>query len=235
VQAAAWLARPVPFLLRTHARFGDVFTIRIPQAAPWIVLAHPDAVREVFTGSPDLLLAGEGNEVLRPILGPRSVLLLDGPEHLRARRLLLPPFHGERMQRYGERMREVAEREVASWPARTPFRLAPRMQAVTLEIILQAVFGVAAGAGKEHLRGALEELLACMTRPSSFAVLVAAGPLRAARLPAFRRVIERVDVLVRADATRARLRPASPAAERTARRSITLAPAGGAAVVRDAA
>ena len=197
LQALAWLARPVPFLLRAHAQLGDVFTIRIPQEAPWVVLAHPDAVREVFTGPPAMLLAGEGNEVLRPILGPRSVLLLDGPAHLRERRLLLPPLHGERMQRYGELMRDVAEREIASWPARTPFRLAPRMQAVTLEIILQAVFGVGAGAGKEALRGALEGLLNFMARPSSFAVLVAAGAQRATRLPAFRRVIDRVDRLVR--------------------------------------
>ena len=197
LQALAWLARPVPFLLRAHAQLGDVFTIRIPQEAPWIVLAHPDAVREVFTGKPHLLLAGEGNEVLRPILGPRSVLLLDGPAHLRERRLLLPPLHGERMQRYGELMRDVAEREIASWPAHTPFRLAPRMQAVTLEIILQAVFGVGAGARKEALRGALDGLLTFMARPSSFAVLVAAGAQRATRLPAFRRVIDRVDRLVR--------------------------------------
>ena len=201
LQALAWLARPVPFLLRAHAQFGDVFTIRIPQEAPWVVLAHPDAVREVFTGPPATLLAGDANEVLRPILGPRSVLLLDGPAHLRERRLLLPPFHGERMQRYGELMREVAEREIASWPARTPFRLAPRMQAVTLEIILQAVFGVRAGPAKERLRGALEALLDFMARPSSFALLLAAGPRRAARVPAFRRVIGDVDRLVREEVT----------------------------------
>jgi len=198
-QALAWLARPVPFLLRAHAQLGDVFTIRIPQEAPWVVLAHPDAIREVFTGPPDVLLAGEGNEVLRPILGPRSVLLLDGPEHLRARRLLLPPLHGERMHGYGELMREVAEREVASWPAGTAFRLAPRLQAVTLEIILRAVFGMRAGASKEELRAALDDLLTFMARPASFAAIVLLGPRRAARIPAFGRVIGGVDRLVRAE------------------------------------
>jgi cytochrome P450 len=168
------------------------------------VLAHPDAVREVFTGPPDKLLAGEGNEVLRPVLGPRSVLLLDGPDHLRERRLLLPPFHGERMQRYGELMREVAEREVASWPTGTPFRLAPRMQAVTLEIILRAVFGMEAGPSKDALRAALEDLLAFMVRPASFAAIVLLGAGRAARLRPFRRVIDAVDRLVRAEVTRRR-------------------------------
>ncbi len=193
VQAVGWLTRPVPFLLRAHARYGDVFTMRIPQEAPWVVLAHPGAVREVFTGPPGVLHAGEGNEVLRPILGPRSVLLLDGPEHLRERKLLLPPFHGERMQRYGDLMREVAEREVATWPAAAAFPLAPRMQAVTLEIILRAVFGVQAGPAKERLREALEALLTFMVRPSSFAVLVLLGAARASRVPAFRRVIGEVD------------------------------------------
>jgi cytochrome P450 len=197
LQALAWLARPVPFLLRAHAQLGDVFTIRLPQEAPWVVLAHPDAVREVFTGPPAALLAGEGNEVLRPVLGARSVLLLDGPEHLRARRMLLPPFHGERMQRYGDLMREVAEQEVASWPADSAFPLAPRMQAVTLEIILRAVFGVRVGAAKERLRDALEELLTFMARPAAFAAIVLLGPRRASRIPAFRRVVGRVDRLVR--------------------------------------
>jgi len=207
LQAMAWLARPVPFLLRAHAELGDVFTIRIPQEAPWVVLAHPDAVREVFTGPPDALLAGEANEVLRPILGPRSVLLLDGPEHLRARRLLLPPFHGERMHGYGELMREVAEREVAAWPTGTPFRLAPRLQAATLEIILRAVFGMQAGTSKEELRAALEDLLTFMARPASFAAIVLLGPGRAARIPAFRRVVRRVDRVLRAEVAGRRAAP----------------------------
>ena len=107
-----------------------------------MVTADPEAVKQVFTGDPDLLHAGEGNVVLAPILGARSVLLLDGPEHLRQRRLLLPPFHGDRMRHYGEVMAEVAERHVAGWPSGRRFAVLPTMQAITLEVIMRAVFGV---------------------------------------------------------------------------------------------
>ncbi len=212
MQALGWFARPVPFLLAQQREHGDVFTMRLPQEGPWVVLAHPDAVREVFTGDPDKLLAGEGNEILAPLLGPRSVLLLDGPEHLRERRLLLPPFHGERMQRYGELMREVAEREIATWPRETIFKLAPRMQAVTLEIILRAVFGLQDGPRLDGLRTGLRELLELVSAPAAFATVVAIGPQRAVRLPTFRRVLAPVERLIH-DEIRAR-RGASDLAER---------------------
>ena len=105
------------------------------------MLGHPDAVKQVFTGDPDVLHAGEGNQVLKPLLGPRSVLLLDGRDHMTERKTLLPPFHGERMQAYGELITRIAEREVASWPAGEPIAVRPRMQALTLEVIMRAVFG----------------------------------------------------------------------------------------------
>ncbi|MBA2347009.1 MAG: cytochrome P450 [Solirubrobacterales bacterium] len=196
-QALAWLTRPVPFLMRQHREHGDVFTMRLPNEGPWVMLAHPDAVREVFTGDPNLLLAGEGNRILLPILGARSVLLLDGPEHLRERRLLLPPFHGERMQRYGALMREIAEAEIATWPRGATFPLAPRMQAVTLEIILGAVFGLRTGERLEALRTALRDLLDLVGTPAAFGLIVTLGPERAVRLPFFRRVLEPVDRLIR--------------------------------------
>jgi cytochrome P450 len=203
-QALAWFARPVPFLARQHEQLGDVFTMRLPQEGPWVVLAHPDAVKEVFTGPPDKLLAGEGNEVLLPVLGPRSVLLLDGPEHLRERRLLLPPFHGERMTRYGALMREIAEAEIATWPFGTDFALAPRMQRVTLEIILRAVFGLEEGERLDVMRAALGTMQDFISHPASFAAVVTIGPERAVKLPAFRRVMEPVDRLIHEEITRRR-------------------------------
>ena len=88
-----------------------------------------------------MLHAGEGNAILRPLLGERSVLLLDGPDHMRERKTLLPPFHGERMQAYGETIARVAEAEVASWPVGEPLEIRPRTQALTLDVIMRAVFG----------------------------------------------------------------------------------------------
>jgi cytochrome P450 len=107
-----------------------------------VISSDPGAVKTVFTADPDHLLAGRNNVILRPILGDHSVLLLDGREHLRHRRLMLPPFHGERMQAYAETMREVAEREVAKWPQEELFAVQPSMQAITLEVILRTVFGL---------------------------------------------------------------------------------------------
>ncbi len=108
--------------------------------------------------------AGEGNVVLRPVLGHHSVLLLDEAPHMAQRKLLLPPFHGERMQRYGEVMREIAEREIDRWPSRTPFQVWPHMQAVTLEVIMRAVFGMQEGARLDRLREVLREALDWVTQ-----------------------------------------------------------------------
>ena len=100
VQNVGWIARPLPWLERCRARYGDVFTVNIAQEGAWVMLAHPDHVKQVFTGDPEVFHAGEANVVLRPVLGENSVLVLDDAQHMAQRRLMLPSFHGERMQRY---------------------------------------------------------------------------------------------------------------------------------------
>jgi cytochrome P450 len=142
VQTLAWITRPKPFLRRAHARYGDVFTVRLLSGENFVLFAHPDAVKEVLTGEPEVFRAGEGNRALLPVVGKGSLLMLDGAEHLHARRLMLPSFHGERMQSYRTIIEEAAEREIARWPADEPIPLARRMQEVTLEVIMRAVFGV---------------------------------------------------------------------------------------------
>ena len=136
------MLQPTRFFDACSERCGDYFTL-LPEAdRVLVVTADPEAVKQVFTGDPNLLYAGEGNVTLAPILGPGSTLLLDGPEHLRHRRLLLPPFHGERMRNYGPMMAEVAERHLAAWPRSGRLATLPTMQAITLEVIMRAVFGV---------------------------------------------------------------------------------------------
>jgi cytochrome P450 len=133
---------PTRFLDACQAKRGDFFTLH-PQKGRWVVVtSDPATIKEVFTGDPDLLHAGAGNVVLAPILGSRSVLLLDGPEHLRQRRLMLPSFHGERMRLYADVMRAAAERAIEQWPRGRRFDVLPSMQSITLEVILRAVFGV---------------------------------------------------------------------------------------------
>jgi cytochrome P450 len=144
-QTAAWTLRPGPFMLRAQREFGDTFTIRIATEPPWVMLAHPDAVREVFTGDPALLHAGRANVILRPFLGRASVLLLDGREHLRRRKLMLPPFHGARMAGYRDMVAAIAREHIAAWPRGEPLSLAPRMQAITLDVVLRVIFGMQGG------------------------------------------------------------------------------------------
>ncbi len=164
-QALQWLSRPQEFMLRQRERFGDVFTFDFITGFPLVVLSDPEDVRTVFTGSAEVMHAGEANVVLEPIVGSNSVLLLDEGRHLRERRLLLPPFHGDRMRRYGEIMEEAVEREVSTWREGETMPLIERMQAITLEVIMRAVFGVDSGAEMERLRELLVRMLALTTDP----------------------------------------------------------------------
>ena len=141
VQTLGWITRPMPFMEQCRERYGDAFSLKIAHEGTWVMLSDPEAVKQVFTGDPRLLHAGEANVVLLPVLGKNSVLLLDEDEHMRQRKLMLPPLHGEKLARHAEVMREIAEREIAAWPADVPMPLAPHMQDITLEIIVRTVFG----------------------------------------------------------------------------------------------
>ena len=142
-QGLRYARDPIGFFVGLQRRYGEVFTVSFPYFGRVVYIADPELVKQVFTGSATQFHAGEANAtVLEPALGPSSVLTLDEDEHLRQRKLLLPPFHGERVQRYGELIREVTERDIQSWPLGAPFSLRPHTQQVTLAVILRAVFGV---------------------------------------------------------------------------------------------
>ncbi len=196
LQTAIWSRRAQWMLEQSRARFGDIFTVRIAHEGTWVMVSDPEAVKQVFTGDPRVFHAGEGNQILRPILGDNSVLVLDEKPHIGQRRLLLPPFHGERMQGYGETMAAIAAREIESWPTGTPYKLRPRMQAITLEIILETVFGVHDKERMDPLRAALRDFLDLTTDPRVLLPVVLIGPERIRRVPAFRRRIDRVDELI---------------------------------------
>ncbi len=196
LQTAIWSRQAQWMLEQSRARFGDIFTIRIAYEGDWVMVSDPEVVKQVFTGDPRIFHAGEGNEILRPFLGDNSVLVLDEKPHIGQRRLLLPPFHGERMQGYGETMTEIAAREIESWPSGTPYKLRPRMQAITLEIILETVFGVHDRERIGPLRVALRDFLDLTTNPLLLAPVLLIGPERVRGVPAFRRRVERVDELI---------------------------------------
>ncbi|HWO18039.1 MAG TPA: cytochrome P450 [Kofleriaceae bacterium] len=180
VQLARWTLRPYELLEECERRYGETFTLRIPGYAPIIVVSAPAAVREVFTASADDVHAGEANRLLEVVLGHHSVILLDGAAHLRERKLMMPPFHGDRMRAYGAIMREVTDQVIDGWPEGTPFPLHPPMQDITLDVILRTVFGVNEGVNqgprKEHLRGLLVALLASGTSPWFYAASLTLRP-----------------------------------------------------------
>jgi cytochrome P450 len=157
-QVAAWIFRPEALMERAHRERGDVFTLHLP-LGPIVAVADPALVKSVFTGDPGVLRAGEGNRPLEPVVGPDSLLLLDGPRHLRRRRLVLPPFHGERLKTYTEDMAELTRASLATWPRGTPFALEPHLRAITLAIIVRVVFGIEDDARAARLRDLIPTLV----------------------------------------------------------------------------
>ncbi len=173
--------RPLDVLRGWRARYGDVFTVRLVGFGTGVYVADPDAIRELFTGDQSDLRAGEANSFMEPVLGPHSVLIIDGPEHLRQRKLLLAPFQGSRVAAFREVIRDVAEREVASWRPGARLVLRERMRSLTFEVICRAVFGVTQPERVERLR----ERLVAVIDSSPIFVLAAAradlGPLSPGR------------------------------------------------------
>ncbi len=161
LQTLEWVVRPTALMRRCAARHGDPFTLRTSWAdAPMVFVSDPAEIRKVFAADPGVLRAGEASEILEPFAGARSILLLDGAEHMRQRKLMLPPFHGARMAAHRETVTALAAEEVARWPAGEPFAALPRMQALTLEVIMRVVFGLEQGPEltrtRDAIRGALD-------------------------------------------------------------------------------
>ena len=167
LQALGAWSRPIAVLERSRRRYGKRYTIRLAGQPPFVVLSDPQELKEVLTAPPDVLHPGEGARVLEVLLGPNSVILLDEGPHLEQRKLMLPAFHGERMQSLAGLMRELCEQEVESWPREQPVELHQRLQRLTLEIVLRAVFGLERGARLDELRDLMTQILRFTENPLS--------------------------------------------------------------------
>ena len=212
VQTLRWAFRPLPFMEDCRRQLGDSFSVRfLGFERPMVLISDPAAIKALYKERSHGLPPGR-NIILEPILGPRSLLIQEGAEHLSRRKLMLPPFHGERMKGYERTMSEIAAREIDSWPVGSPCKLRPRMQAITLEIIIETVFGVRERERMGPLRAALREFLDLTTDPRFLLPVVLAGPERVRRVPGFARRIDRVDELIGAEI--AARRAASGLAER---------------------
>ena len=196
LQSIGWWSRPTAYLERCRARYGGRFTIRLIGQSPFVIISDPDEIKQIFTAPPEVLHPGEGARILEPVIGASSVILLDEAPHLRQRKLLLPAFHGEKMQRLAGLMSELAEREIATWPLDEPTQLHPRLQRLTLEVILRAVFGLQRGAQLDELRDLMTEILTFGESPLS--LIPPAQRLLAGRGPVGRmeRVGARADELI---------------------------------------
>jgi cytochrome P450 family 135 len=159
VNMARLVQRPLESLIGWRERYGDACTVKLPVFGVGVYVSDPDAIREMLTGNQSDLHAGEANAPLAPVLGDKSVLILDGREHLRQRKLLLPPFQGSAIQNFREVIREVAQAEVDGWREGERFVMRERMRALTFEVIALAVFGVTERERIERLRSALVSVI----------------------------------------------------------------------------
>lgn len=165
LQLPQFLFQPKRYVRWCRDAFGRAFTLRLPGYPPLVQFHQPDAARDVFTGSPEEFWAGEANLVLKPLLGDQSLLLLDGEPHTKDRKLLTPPFRGERMKAYGAVMRDITKTVMARYPEGRPFRFHDATQEITLEVILRTVFGLDEGAQLDQLRAQLSNVVSWGTRP----------------------------------------------------------------------
>jgi cytochrome P450 len=194
VQTIEWIARPTDLLRRSAARYGEPFTLRTLWAdAPMVLVSDPDTIKRVYAAPEHVLRGGASSTVLEPFAGPSSILLTSGAAHLRQRRLVLPPFHGKRMEEHRAAVAALAAAEVARWTPGRPLRTLPRMQALTLDVILRVVLGAPDPPLREAIRAALD-----MTRSLPRLIALSLAPLGSPPWRPFLRAVTRVDDLLRA-------------------------------------
>jgi cytochrome P450 len=153
------------YLQECRDRYGDAFTLRFVAIGRWAYFSDPEVLKGVFQGPADVFHAGEARAMLEPVVGRRSVLVLDGEEHMRARKLLLPSFQGTHVKTHERTMEEATRAQMGRWPTGRAFPLRPRFQVITLDIILRAIFGFDVAERRAEMHAAVERLLAVANSP----------------------------------------------------------------------
>jgi cytochrome P450 len=195
VQTAVWALAPTWVMDQCSKRLGEAFTLTFaPSGMQLVVISDPEAVKTVFTAPPETVPSGVGTSPIASIMGPSSVIVLTGPEHMRQRKLLLPPFHGERMREYEDVIVSATKRDMAAWPLGTPMRLQERTRSITLEVILRAVFGVEAER-MEALKGAIGGLMEPLN-PLAMIMLSLRRPSMERPKGAVGQALERLDAVI---------------------------------------
>jgi cytochrome P450 len=195
LQTLAWSLAPTWVMDNCAQRLGETFTLTFwPSGMKLVIVSGPEAVKTVFTAPPDVAPSAAGNSPIRPVMGPSSVIVLTGAEHMRQRKLLLPPFHGERMREYASTIVDATRKDMAQWPLDRSMRLQERTRAITLEVILRAVFGVEAER-MDTLRDAIGALLAPM-RPWRMVLLALRMPSTERLDGAIGQALDRLDAVI---------------------------------------
>jgi cytochrome P450 family 135 len=189
-----------------RAELGETFHASVYGPGELVFISDPESLKRLFGADRVNTIAPGRNIILMPLLGTGSLLLQEGSEHLRRRKLMLPPFHGERMRAYEQVIADATERAAAEWPVGQPFALHPSMQAITLEVILRAVFGITDERRRDELSAALVAILGATATPRAVGFIVPG----VRRTPAFRRLdalSERIDELLAAEIAQRRADP----------------------------
>ena len=196
LQTLLFIFQPRRFISASHRRYGDLVSFKTRFDPQFVLLFHPRDIKAVFTGPAESLRAGEANALLGPVVGERSVLLLDGSEHLRHRRLMLPPFHGKRLAAHAGVFREATDHVIDQWPVGEPFSLLPWTQALTLEVIVRAVFGVEDEARAAELRARIRSMLEPLSNRSGLLLMLLSGGRLGSRMDTFEKRRAAVDELL---------------------------------------
>jgi cytochrome P450 len=208
LQTLGFIFAPVTFIESCRRRYGDVVTFGTLFDSRFVMLFDPESVKQLFRGPPERLRAGEANAPLGPVVGARSVLLLDGAEHIRHRRLMLPPFHGERMRAYEASMVSATDRALDGWPVGEVFTLLPAMQSLTLDVIMHTVFGLEEGTAREELKRRLRAMVTpAGSRLGLLMMVLSGGRLAPTALKHFEARRRRVDELIYDEIARRRAAP----------------------------
>ncbi|MBD2567555.1 cytochrome P450 [Anabaena lutea] len=170
IQRLQWVFNPLQLMETSAKTHGDFFTLRLTTEQPIVFISNPQAIQEIFTTPPEYFDAGRGNKLIKPLVGENSLLLLDGAPHQRQRRLLTPPFHGERMKAYGQIITDMTKQVISNWQIGEPFSVRDSMQEISLKVILQAVFGLSEGERLTRLQKLTASLLDLSGSPLRSAV-----------------------------------------------------------------
>jgi cytochrome P450 family 110 len=170
IQLINWIADPLGYMNNCAKQYGDIFTTRWGKLNPLVMIGNPEGIQQILT-SPAFDAPGNLNQMLKPLLGENSLMLLDGDRHKRQRQLLMPPFHGDRMRNYSQQICAIASDIANSQAIAQPFSARSMMQDITMRVILHAVFGLNQGDRFRQLQSKLTEVLDLTGSPLSSSLL----------------------------------------------------------------